>query len=87
MTQEFKQELYNPFDEFVEPVEIASSDEEPGAPLDSQRIHEDIERCVSAMAMDLCLDAFLPAVPSDGDDALPSLLGCPAKKAKAEKAA
>ena len=84
MTQEFKQELYHPFDELAEPVEIVSSDEELEAPLDSQRIHEDIERCVSAMAMDLCLDAFLPAVPSDGDDAMPCLLGSPNKKAKAD---
>lgn len=79
-TQQFKQELYQPFDELAEP-EIVSSDEELPFPLDSQRIQEDIERCVSAMAMDLGPDASLPPVPEDGD--LPRLLESPQKKAKA----
>jgi hypothetical protein len=72
LTQEFQQELYHPFDELEVPVDIVSSEDEPEVPVDFERVDEDIERCASSMAMDLCPVASLPGVPSDGDEAMSS---------------
>jgi hypothetical protein len=80
LKQEFKQELYQPFDELEVPVDIVSSEDEPEVPVDFERVDEDIERCASTMAMDLCPVASLPAVPSDGDEVV---MSSPNKKAMA----
>ena len=61
MTQAFKQEQYQPFDEELAVPLVASSDDELEIPVDIERVDE---RCVSAMAMDLdCFAVALPPVP------------------------
>ena len=66
MTQAFKQEQYQPFDEELAVPLVASSDDELEIPVDIERVDE---RCVSTIAMDLdCFDVAWPPVPSDIDD-------------------